>query len=241
MKPTVLAALVCLATAACGDSPTAPTTTTPTAVALVLSQESVSLTRNASTRLFVRVRQSDGTGDDVTAAATWTTSDSTVVTVQAGVVTAVGLGTATVTVTYAGLACRTGVSVRRNTILVGTIALEATRFFWYSSDGLVEFYLDDRVVRPTGTSGEIAATFVIGSQQSSWDTTIPPGTHRLTVRLGSTYMPEARFTSQSGSFMEVRDRDTSDLLDRIMLTPQTVVLTGGIGELTWSFEIATFQ
>jgi hypothetical protein len=100
-NPTLLA--IALLAAACGS-----TTGTPSIDAKVVTIESLSITPmtkmvkravDAPTKLTATAMRSDGTMLDVSASVTWASSDPTVATVDAGLVSYVGLGTANITAT----------------------------------------------------------------------------------------------------------------------------------------------
>jgi len=115
MRPRRMLAtgLLALAAVQCGDSPTAPTAT-----ALIVPRSMV-ITRNGSATVSALLQKSNGQTEDVTATAVWVSSAPGVVTAQAGVLKAVGVGTATVTVTQSGLTATIAVTARRNMRLVG--------------------------------------------------------------------------------------------------------------------------
>jgi len=81
------------------------------AQALALDAETATLDVAATRQLVATVTRTDTTTADVTASATWTSSDDAVATVVGGLVTAVAAGSATVTATYAGLTAECDVTV----------------------------------------------------------------------------------------------------------------------------------
>lgn len=78
---------------------------------LKLSQETLDLKEDGSASVTVTITYTDGTTEDVTADATWTSSDKTVATVYMGTVTAVATGQATITATYLGKTANLTVNV----------------------------------------------------------------------------------------------------------------------------------
>jgi hypothetical protein len=126
---------------ACDRGAGAPPTS-PTAVDLALSLSTVTLPRYGSVQTTLRLARSDGTSQDVTGAAVWTSMAPAIATVQAGLVTAVGVGTANVAASYGGLTVGLDVVARRNTRLVGAVTVEATGLYGMSP-GLPQFFSDN--------------------------------------------------------------------------------------------------
>ena len=80
--------------------------------AIVTSPASVTVGIGKSTQLTATATLSDGSTQDVTAQATWSSADTTIATIgSTGVVTGVAGGTTTVTAQYAGFSASTSVSV----------------------------------------------------------------------------------------------------------------------------------
>jgi hypothetical protein len=69
VRRTSIAVALALMTLACGRSPSAPT-----GVALVCTPTTVIVARNATSAVTVHVQRSNGTKDDVTATAVWSSS-----------------------------------------------------------------------------------------------------------------------------------------------------------------------
>jgi trimeric autotransporter adhesin len=92
---TVIALTLGVGVAACGSSPTAPATVQSVTVS------GGTPVVGSSSQFTALANMSNGTSQDVTSLATWTTSDNTVATVSStGVVTAVADGSASVQATY---------------------------------------------------------------------------------------------------------------------------------------------
>ena len=216
----------------------------PTSVALVMTPTTLTVARNATGSLTVQVQRSNGTFENVTAAATWTSSAPDVVTVQAGVVKAVGVGTATVTAAYETLKATAAIVARRNTRLTGAITIEDTK--GWSSIDTIDAYLDQRLVYGNGFSGGLPRWTIplgdflpIGS-----DTNVEPGDVRLSVRLIPTTSFEVIWLSTPASYVELRDRDTGEVLERMPLNVQTVVkppVPGAKGEIVWTLSIGVYH
>lgn len=230
--------LAALATAHCHQSPSAPTAT-----ALIVPA-SVTVAHNDSSTVTAQLQKSNGQTEDVTATAVWTSSAPGVVTAQAGVLKAVGVGTATVTVTHSGLSATIAVLARRITRLTSQITVEETR-----SRPLihgVEAYLDTRVVYSLSFSGaERAVVLDLSAQPATGSTYVLPGSVRLSVRVTpDPILTEASFSSRPESYVDVRDSETGELLERIPLSMQTVFRPDGSRdpvELVWSLSIGTYH
>jgi len=109
-----LQAVVLRGTPLAVTSPTRSTTVEQTFSALSLDPTTASLTVGGSQQLTALATDSQGRQQDVTAAATWTSSDPNVATVNGGVVQAVGPGSATVTATWDNLSAAATVDVTNN-------------------------------------------------------------------------------------------------------------------------------
>jgi uncharacterized protein YjdB len=115
---TGLALLVLPLLAACSSSGSS-SSTTPTS--LRMSSASVSVAAGQSASLLVSAVLSNGSTNDVTAAATWSSSDSTIATVAGGSVKGVKKGAATITATSGALSATASVTVTDATL--STIAV----------------------------------------------------------------------------------------------------------------------
>jgi hypothetical protein len=91
---------------------TSLTVSTATVASLPVSPPSTQVAAEGPTPLTAQATFSDGTAQDVTAAAVWSTSNPAVAVVSSdGVVTGVGSGTATISATVSGVASSAAVSV----------------------------------------------------------------------------------------------------------------------------------
>jgi hypothetical protein len=238
MKPLRLLA-VCLATLAsvqCHQSSVSPT---PTATSLIVPA-SVTLARNGSTTVTAQLQKSDGTKEDVTATAYWTTSDSSVVTVQAGVLKAVGVGTATIRVSESGLAATIAVTAIRNTRLGGGV-LSVAETSNLKSIHAVEIFIDsNRVFGEWFSQSMRTLSIPLGSVD------IASGSVqlRLSVTPDQTLRLEANFATGSDSYVNVVDKDTNEVVDRLSLS----VVTGHKAtenfdpiDFTWTLTIGTYH
>jgi hypothetical protein len=220
------------------------TPTSPTTVSLALSLSTVTVPRYGSIQTTLRLTHSDGTSQDVTGAAVWDSTAAAIATVQAGLVTAVGIGTARVTASYSGITCALDVVARRNTRLVGSVTVEAKELNGIQA---VRAELDGRMVNGQSFSGTRKSwTIVIGQGHwASYDTSVPPGAHTLTARVTLLTRPDlqVRGASDPSSYVEVRDSDTDEVLARILLPVQEQ--TGQMGsssvDLVWPLQIELFR
>lgn len=115
MKRATAWLVLCLAAAvgACGTKPT------PTVSGLVISGTAALANKNDTTQLTAIANLSDGTSQNVTTTAVWSTSNAGIASVSSsGLVTATGNGSATVTATYQG---RSG-----NLVIVVTLQAKPT-------------------------------------------------------------------------------------------------------------------
>jgi hypothetical protein len=82
-----------------------------TVISLAVSPNTVSISSGTSQQLTALATLSNNGTQDVTGSATWSSSNTAVATVNAGLVTAVSIGSATVTATYGGQTGSASVSV----------------------------------------------------------------------------------------------------------------------------------
>ena len=116
MKRLLLAFALSLVTAvACSKS--SPASPSPTLQGIAISGTASIANKSQTSQLTLTSTLSDGTTQNVTASAAWTSASATIATVSsAGVVTAVANGTSTITATYQG----------KTATLVVTVAMRAT-------------------------------------------------------------------------------------------------------------------
>jgi hypothetical protein len=244
-------ALVAAGAVACGDESPAVVTTSPspTLAALVVSQDTPVVPRNGTLRLAVRSRLTDGSGEDVTGAAAWVSSDTQVATVQAGVLTGVAPGSATVTVAYGGLSKAIPVVTRRNMLLAGLIVVGGTGSLPWSGFACNVprvVYLDTLSLTTTDKPeyySSTTRTFDFGTT-GKHDTYVDPGSYALAIEIANpdsycgTFVP----ASQAGAWVEIRDRDTGDVLSRVGLETRSVTIEpGAVGRLGWTIDVGVFK
>jgi Big-like domain-containing protein len=114
-------AISCSSNSATGPSST-PASPSATLASITVSGGTNLTTAGQQGQLTATAHYSDGTTQDVTAGATWQSSNGGIATVSAaGVVTAVGSGTATITVTYQGKSATFGVTITISTVSGSTL------------------------------------------------------------------------------------------------------------------------
>jgi len=238
-KLLLIVVLAALLMPACHEhSPAAPTS-----VALVMTPTALTVPRNATASIMVQVQRSNGTLEDVTATAVWTSSAPAVVTVTAGVIKAVGVGTATVTVAYGGLTRTVDVVARRNTRLVGSIVVEdldqRNSIHWVGS------YLDSRMVFSRSFSGAYANYRVDFPQSGqAFDSSVVPGTSKLSLKVQHAWPLEVHYGTRAESYVEIWDSDTNEVLTRLPLSVQIVTVPPVVpttGKIIWTLPIDVFH
>jgi hypothetical protein len=202
--PWILVAAALLA-GACHHGPTAPTVTD-----LSFGAASVTLQRYESIHVSLLQKRANGTTEDVTTSATWSSSAPDVVTAQAGVLTAVGVGTATITASYAGQAASIAVDARRNLYYRADLLISDTRNA--PTIERVECFVDGRQTCSQSTGPYVSKTASMGVSYSLGTT---PGSHTLTVRVTKALQTEARYASRGDGHLDVTDANTQEHLGRV--------------------------
>jgi hypothetical protein len=190
---------------ACHHGPTAPTVTD-----LSFGAASVTLQRYESIHVSLLQKRANGTTEDVTTSATWSSSAPDVVTAQAGVLTAVGVGTATITASYAGQAASIDVDARRNLYYRADLLISDTRNA--PTIERVECFVDGRQTCSQSTGPYVSKTASMGVSYSLGTT---PGSHTLTVRVTKALQTEARYASRGDGHLDVTDANTQEHLGRV--------------------------
>jgi hypothetical protein len=236
--------LALLAFSGCNAGPTEPGSEGP----LSLSQTSLTLGRNATGSVTATVGPA-GRTSDVTADATWSSSNPSIVVAEAGQLRAVGLGSATVTASYRGRTATMQVAVRRNTALGGHIVVRET-------SGKEVFGCLS--VRKSGESiGSRCGSDHYASVWQSADfgraTNVPsiharsevaPGTVDLEVRVSfqeqfASGVGARLLASDAASYIEIFDADTGASLERSPLPRHEAVLATG-DVFTLSIAVKTY-
>jgi Big-like domain-containing protein len=113
-------AISCSSNSATGSS--TPASPSATLASITVSGATSLTTAGQQGQLTATAHYSDGTTQDVTASATWQSSNGGIATVSAsGAVTAVGSGTVTITVTYQGKSATFGVTITISTMSGSTL------------------------------------------------------------------------------------------------------------------------
>ena len=209
---------------ACG-SPTAPT-------ALTLSQQTVTAALHTTVQLTAQAR--DGAVSDVTAAASWSTSNPSVATVSGGLVSIVGLGTAQVSATYHGASIAATVTGRRRTHFDAEFLVRDVE-----GDNSVYGFailLDGRQLIIAGGSGP-GSYFSLSVRGSGPDKPIEPGHHEVAIQAELTSGTHQLAVGSTN--LTIYDSDTGEALTTIPLAGQRGNRTNP-GTFTWSFEVPTY-
>lgn len=231
----VLAAVLSF-TSACGSSPTAP----PPTPAIAVSQNTVLLERTAAAQVTATSTVSNAT-TDITATATWRSSNEQVARVAAGLITAVGPGTATVTVEHSGASQAVAVTVRRRVYLEGEVTVTDGRGAPGSIAALI-ILLDDRNYGGRGfSSPQEVATAPFGNV-SDKDRPVAPGTHRfdlqIPTRKGDAYT-DYPLTIVFGQPARVVDLDTREQVGTVSLENRSGTFRDD-PTITWPFTLSAF-
>jgi hypothetical protein len=213
-------ALSLLALAACEAAPTGPSAT------LSLSQTSLTLGRNGTDVIKATLASSD-----VTASAVWSSSNPAVVTVEAGALRAIGLGSATVTVTYRERTAAMQVTVRRNTAIGGVFAMRDVAGL--ESFGCVGVRMDGVEIGGRCGSdhrGSVRQEARFGRLSAIRDRAfvVNPGVLPLTVDVslhGFVGQQSRQVATEDVSYIEFIDADTGESVERASLPRQDAVVT----------------
>jgi len=102
----------CTITATCGSkSASCSVTVTRTLTGITLSPSSETVTKGDSVSLTATANYNDGSTEDVTSGATWSSSDTSKATVSDGTVLAFAVGSATITASYGGFSDTCAITV----------------------------------------------------------------------------------------------------------------------------------
>ena len=212
-----------------------------------LSQTSVMIARNERVQLQATATYSDGSSEDVTASAVWTTTNATVAAVSAGAVTGSGPGKVQVQAAFSGKTASSDVIVRRNVLIASSVTVTCT---------------DPRVTNIAALRAELDDTLIQNLQADSdhaafrtrtiafWDIRVPPGDHVLDidiVKFGWAPLVESRAAAVISTYtavpapVQLSDADTRELLFSITLPTQEVEIGERGARLTWQLSIPVFD
>lgn len=196
----------------------------PTLVSIAVTPAAVTLPEGGTRALTVTGTYSSGPGQDLTAAATYTTSDAGKATVSAaGVVTAVAPGDATITATVGGLTSTSVVTVTARALQ--TIAVTPSAFSLVTGA--------TRALTVTGTydigpTADLTASATFTSSSEGTATVSAAG-----VVTGVSAGPATITATVSGKIATADVTVTAPVLQSIAVTPATVTLApGGTAQLT---------
>lgn len=179
------------------------------------------------------------TQQDVTSAATWTSSNPAIVTVGAGTVKAVGIGSASIRVEYQGQSVTLPVTARRRTFVEGTIGV--TNATGRQSIVVIVVQLDGKDVGYSATS-HAHASMTVDVTSFFPATTVTPGSHELALSVPEEILVDGpnTYISDSTSHINVIDLDTEEQLKVITLPVQQQVLSP-TDKMTWTVQIDVFS
>ncbi len=219
--------------------------TQPGATTLTLSATTATIGRNDSQQFTVAAQSGGSATQDVTALATWTSSNPGVATVTAGLVTVHALGTAQITVSHQQQSQTLQVTGRRRLSLDGSMAVRKEPPPGSGPRaGVVQIdvFVDGRLVAQSGSSNAVQGQQEVGTTLHT--PPVDPGTHTLVVKGG--LAPGAHDVVAYGAEaagIAVIDRDTGDLLTTLSIeerrrsvesqTPVDV-------EFEWSLAVPSF-
>lgn len=228
---------------ACANGHQTPVSPTRSLIGLALGQQSVVVGRNHTAALQLTASYSDGSTENVTSAATWSTSDGSVVRVDAGVVTAVGIGHATVRAEFTGRSASSEVTGRRNTTLSGS-ATAACSPNVAILQGLEAVLDDTQVTRiePVDDTHGIASVTVSFS-----DVPVIPGDHELKIKvlrtgfaIQSATPSPTTVTAAPGPRLKIIDADTGQEL-RVETLPDAQIVVTTSGQFSWRVSVPVFD
>lgn len=209
------------------DSPTAPTQDRLTSLAL--SAESLIVPRNGNAQ--VSAEFTDATGKrDVTSEATWVSSNPSAVSVVAGRVSAVGIGTVEVVASYRGASKSVRVVARRNLALAGNVLVIDQRTA--SLNGVHLSVAQRGLAGWVGSDhhGDKTVRLVFDRTRTlNWavNAAIDPGPRELLLEVW-TWLPSnvADVVVDSSSTVTIIDRDTFEELSTLSLVAPPTTITG---------------
>lgn len=224
-----------VAAAGCNSSPTAP----PPVPVLSVSESTVSLERTATSQITA-ISTVSGSTTDVTASATWRSSNEQVARVVAGLITAVGPGTATITVETSGVSKAIPVTVRRRVFLRGELLVQDGRG---EPGGIasLDAKIDTTPIGATDTSSP-EATLVVDFGMRGSKVRVSPGEHVLalsiTTRAGDAWSDYPLAISFDGP-ASVVDFDTNERVGTVTFENKSGTFPDD-PDVTWSFTLNAF-
>ena len=241
---------ICLVAAAltisCDSTNRSPSPTSPrNLTAIAVRQLSISVARNEKVQLQATATYSDGSTEDVTASATWTTGNAAVAAVSAGVVTGLGPGRGRIDAALSGKTASSEVIVRRNIKIASSVTVTCTDPRVNGINAL-RAELDDTVLKIEYVSDHI---FFRTRTITFSDVKVMPGNHALDVHISrfgfglddrQAAAVILTYTAVPAS-VQLSDADTGEPLASIELPTQEVAIGNEGATVTWQLSIPVFD
>lgn len=222
-------------------SPISPRTLT----AIAVSQSSISVARNERVQLQAIATYSDGSTEDVTPSAAWTTGNAAVAAVSAGMVTGSGPGRGRIDAAFSGRTASSEVIVRRNIKIASSVAVTCTDPRVNGINAL-RAELDDTVVQIEYVSDHI---FFRARTIAFSDVKVTPGNHALDIHISrfgfglddrQAAAVILTYTAVPAT-VQLSDADTAELLASIELPTQEVQMKEEGATISWALSIPVFD
>lgn len=207
-----------------------------------VSQSSVMLARNEKVQLQATATYSDGSTEDVTASATWTTGNAAVAAVSAGAVTGSGPGKSQIALALGGKTAVSDVVVRRNVAMAASVTVTCIN----PLISILRAALDQSVIQVLGAESDHyafeARTIVFSGVN------VPPGDHTIDITIRSLFAlveiqagRPATIYSAAPAALQLSDADTGERLTSITLSAQDVEIRHEGSTITWQFFVPVFD
>lgn len=226
-----------------------PTSPQPqkTLTTILLSDTSLTVGRNATALLRATASFSDGSTDDVTTDAVWTTENPEIVAISPGRVTGATPGRARVHASFGGKTASADVTVQRNITLTTSVRVAAANPRFTNIQAL-RASLDEKLIQQIDTGSDHAAyremTIVLSG------VIVSPGEHSLAIdvirfgwAVGESQAATTTYTTNPPPVIQLIDADTSAVLSSIALPAQVAASSPEapiIATFTWRFSVPTF-
>ena len=169
---------------------TPPSTPPPTVTSITVTPTTAVLNVNGTQQLHATANYSDRTTQDVTASASWTSSNSAVATVSnAGIVTAVAPGSATVTASDAGQTASAAITVNAPQRVLTSISISPSSGTVTAGSTLqltaTGTYSDNTTSDLTGTATWSSSSTSVATVNAGLVTGVAAGSATITAAVGS--------------------------------------------------------